>query len=203
MKIQNIARLGGDIVGCDCEDILQRLTVLEEGQCDCEAIDQSLTELDQRVTDSVTSITTINNELVLLKNATEISGVRSYKNSSGLMNGLGASVIGIGPTFNYWGVGMLVGSPTWSATRINLIVPQLPANPDDPLDVGIFPELFWYQGDTTVSTVWFNEGGTPYSMPLYIDASGIYIRPISTLHPSANTTFNFTQTLILTPPITP
>jgi len=227
MRIQNIARLGGSLEGCDCEDILQRLTSLEENQWDCSKteacleerlsniennvsniqnnilnIENDITNIKSTLTDIQNELTLINTEISLLELATEISGVRSYKNTSGLMNGLGAAVISIGPTYNYWGIGTLVSSPTWGSTRINLIVPRLP-NPSDPNDEGVFPELFWYQGDTTVSTVWFTEGGTSYPLPLFIDATGIYIRPTSTLHPSAGTTFSFTQTLILTPPTTP
>ena len=150
-----------------------------EGGCDCNLINQRLDTIETTIT--------------LLERATEISGVRDYANTSGLMNGLGASVISIGPTYNYWGTGALVGSQTWSSTRINLVVPS----------ATVFPELMWYQGATTVSTVWFSDGGAMTPMPLYIDSTGIYIRPTSTAHPSAGTAFSFTQTLILTPPATP
>ncbi|MCL2846469.1 MAG: hypothetical protein FWE38_02140 [Firmicutes bacterium] len=170
MKIQNIARLGGNMTGCDCEDILQRLTALEEVEpCDCEAIDTELKRLDQ---------------------ATAISGVRVRTSPTPQMAGLGASVISIGPTFNYWGSGVKVGNSGNLVQQNYYLV--TPAE---------FPELAWYQGSTTISTVWISTESNP--MPLYINQTGIWFHPTNTMTIPNNATFNFTQTLILTPPTTP
>ncbi|MCL2861813.1 MAG: hypothetical protein FWE22_05330 [Firmicutes bacterium] len=202
MKIKNIARLGGDMTGCDCEEILQRLTDLEENQCeqccDCEAIENSLTELRNDVTTIQNNITTIQNEIthineeiIRLDRATEISTIRrvSRTEQGNAMQGITTAVLSIGPTYNYWGEGTLDASHgSWGQGTYYLARTSL----------GEFPELLLYQGDPTIGTAWFATGGqdTPTATPVFADASGIYIQPRG-LNPNSGTYFKFTLTLIL------
>ena len=165
---------------CDCEEIERRLTELENNQCpqccDCSAIEQRLA--------------TIETNISLIKQDIEISDVRTAMSTTNSMMGLGASVISIGPTYNYWGVGTLNSGQSWGQTNIFLVTPTQ------------FPELAWYQGDPTIGTAWFSSGGSgvPQSIPVFIDAKGIYIHPNSNINVSAGTTFKFTQALILVNP---
>jgi len=216
MKIQNIARLGGDLEGCDCEEILQRLTALEEGTCDCEAIANSLTNLDNRITNIENDITTINNtisniqsdiieikeeivsienRLTVVESSVAISPVRTFMRTTDngipvtdYMYGLGVSVISIGPTYNYWGEGALGAShATWGQGKYYLVTNNE------------FSELSLYQGEATIGTAWFPSGGNNVatSIPVYADATGIYISPTTGTNPNNGGYFKFTLTLIL------
>lgn len=190
-KITNIARLGGRVAAaCDCDEINRRLDVLEEKACDqcCDCA-----EINRR-------LSTIEWSLEIIDRAIAISDVRTFMRvtpavpTTDVMYGLGTSVISIGPTFNYWGVGALSGNHTWSqGSTVFLVTPAQ------------FPELAWYQGDPTIGTVWYQQGGTgaALSMPIYIDATGIYIRPTSQMNMNSGTTFKFTQALILVDPTPP
>jgi len=132
-------------------------------------------------------ITNIRNEISQIQLSLEISDVRTRMSTTSMMMGLGASAISIGPTFNFWGVGTLTSNQSWTQTNIYLVTPAQ------------FPELAWYQGDPTIGTVWFSSGGTgvPQAVPIYIDHTGIYIRPANQINVNAGTTFKFTQALIL------
>jgi hypothetical protein len=65
-----------------------------------------------------------------------------------------------------------------------------------------FPELSFYQGDTTIGTMWVETpGGIVYTLPLRFDATGIYFRPDTQItNLPIGTTFKFTQALILVDP---
>lgn len=138
-------------------------------------------------------IINIREEISILQLSVEISGVRTRMSTTPMLMGLGASVISIGPTFNFWGVGTLNSNQSWTQTKIYLVTPTQ------------FPELAWYQGDPTIGTVWFSSGGTgvPQSMPIYIDNTGIYIYPANNINVNSGTTFKFTQALILVNPTPP
>ncbi|MCL2796706.1 MAG: hypothetical protein FWD58_01450 [Firmicutes bacterium] len=218
-QFTNIARLGVRGIACDCDAINARLTEIENSLCDCEAISNSLTELRNDITEIQGDITTIRQDIVnldqkftseieniwnhiaIIEQSVEISDVRTViRNTqngfppSDLMFGLGTSVISIGPTYNYWGVGTLSGSHTWTQdTNVYLATPAE------------FPELAWYQGNPTMGTVWFQnmQGGSltkPEAIPIYFDATGIYIHPTSQMQMNSGATFRFTQPLILVNP---
>jgi len=192
MKISNIAFLSGSGDDCDCEAInlkLQeletRIEVIESSQCDCE-------DLQQQITDITTDITSIKNRLVTIENSIAISSVRTAMSAITQFSGLGVSVISIGPTYNYWGIGALTTSRQWaSASTYVLVTPQQ------------FPELQWYQGEPTIGTAWVSwggAGGTTQSLPVFADSShGIYFTIPNTINPGAGATLKFTLTLILTP----
>ena len=133
---------------------------------------------------------TLSKKLAEIERSITISDVRTRMSTTTVLMGLGASVISIGPTFNFWGVGTLNANQAWTQTNIYLVTPVQ------------FPELAWYQGDPTIGTVWFSSGGTgvPQAMPIYIDSTGIYIRPSNNINVNAGTTFKFTQALILVDP---
>ncbi|MCL2755602.1 MAG: hypothetical protein FWE45_00945 [Firmicutes bacterium] len=220
MKIQNIARLGGDLAGCDCDDILQRITSLEEGQCeqccDCDAISQSLTELRTDVTtiqnditeiqQNITTleqsfndqITNILNEISRIENFVFLSDVRTFPTTNNLLNGISVSTINAGHTFNFWGSGFTVDSPTLNNNTVYYII-------DQSRTAYQIPELQWYQGDSTIGTLWIEIPGVTavYSFPLRFDSSGIYFRTTQAVNNIVpGTLFKFTQALILVDPST-
>lgn len=185
-KATNQATLRFGMAGCDCDEINRRLDELEANQCpqccDCEAINNTLTQIQNDITE-------INNRLTLVENSVEISGVRCAQSTTTQLLGLGGCVISIGPTYNYWGTGTLTSGTQWSQGSTYYLV--TPAQ---------FPELAWYQGEPTISTVWVQWGNSIQSLPIYLDQTGIYIRPANTINPGAGATFKFTATLILIPP---
>jgi len=192
--------------GCNCDEILGRLDALEQSICaeccDCDDINNRLTNLETNVANIQTDISNINTRITtevedllqrisIIESAVEVSDVKTAYSTTSQMLGLGASSISIGPTYNFWGVGTLTSNTQWSQNvRYNLVTPTQ------------FPELAWYQGDPTIGTVWFRSGGTgtPTSMPIYIDSTGIYIISSNTQNVNAGTTFKFTQALILVNP---
>ena len=102
--------------------------------------------------------------------------------------GLGTGIISSGYTFNFWGIGALNHQQTLTnGTRYNLILSSQ------------FPELLFYQGDTTIGTLWIETPtGNVYSLPIRFDATGIYFTPMTQLtNLPIGTTFKFTQALIL------
>jgi len=194
-KIRNIASLRGGAIRCDCEAIENRLseletrmTEVEKGQCDCEEIDNRLTTLEQNTSKIQLDITEMNRQLSIINIAIEISDVRTAMSTTTQLSGLGAAVISIGPTYNYWGIGVKTGTSSLSQGAYYLVTPTE------------FPELAWYQGATTISTVWIQSGGVSTAYPLYINQTGIWFYPTNTITIANNATFNFTQTLILVDP---
>ena len=188
MKIQNIARLGGNLEGCDCEEILQRLTSLEEGQCDCEAINQKLTNLENNITgiqndildvkNDITNIqaniTLIEQNIAYIENAVMLSEVTDYwaptvrpiAGGANPLFGIGVSAINIGRTYNFWGTGSLSGTSSLILGQTYYIVESgqnpepSPSPPFPPLNK--VPELLWYLGEPTTGTLWLedrNHGG--------------------------------------------
>jgi len=170
-KTTNIARIGTRVAVCDCDTINARLD-----------------ELEQNTSNIQLDITEINRQLAIINLAVEISNVRCATTTTSQLAGLGACVISIGPTYNYWGAGIKMGQGNLSQSNYYLVTPDQ------------FPELAWYQGATTISTVWIS--GMTDPMPLYINNTGIWLRPTNTMSIPNNATFNFTQTLILIDPNT-
>jgi len=208
MKIQNIARLGGNLDGCDCADILQRLTQLEENQWDCAKTE---TCLEQRLTNIKNELTQIHTELANLEQFVMISEVSNYMAPVSVtlpIRGIGVSVISVGNTYNMWGTGALTTGANISLLGGNtyyIIKAGQPSDPDAPVKDKIF-ELTWYVGDPTIGTLWIKDdnhtgGSVFYSLPLQFNENGIYFTVpsgnINNLTPG--TTFRFTQALILTP----
>jgi hypothetical protein len=169
-KITNRAKVFYCPPRCDCEDIERRLTELEKNQCeqccDCDAIWRELERLDH---------------------ATEISAVRTQMSATQAFRGLGVSVISIGPTYNYWGIGSLTSGSQWSSGTTYTLV-----------TVAQFPELARYQGEATIGTAWVHWGSNTQPLPIYADATSIYLVIPNTINPSAGATLKFTMTLILT-----
>jgi hypothetical protein len=116
------------------------------------------------------------------------SVVRSSNTTDPNLTGIGTSVIEIGDTYNYWGIGDLDNSESLQNGQTYYI-----ATADQ------FPELADYQGAPTITSLWVQEPGQePISVPAYIDNTGIYFHPTNTLNKlDAGTTFRFTQSLIL------
>jgi len=188
-KIINIARLSGRSIDCDCDEIERRLTELENNQWNCEKTEDCL---DERLTNIENELIIINNRLTIVEQSVAISDVRSEKSTNQLFNGLGASVISIGPTYNYWGEGLLVGAHTWSQGGKYYLI-----------TVAQFPELAWYQGEATIGTVWFTGSSGLKALPIFVDSTGIYIQPTSNENAQNGTSFKFTLTLILIDPNQP
>ncbi|MCL2228203.1 MAG: hypothetical protein FWC00_00055 [Firmicutes bacterium] len=145
----------------------------ESCQCDFSELEERLDKLEAQIE--------------IIGRSVEISDVRTVMSSNPNMSGLGTSVISIGPTYNYWGEGALSVGHQWAnGTTYYLST------------VADFPELAFYQGQPTIGTVWFTASGGIQSMPIYVDSTGIYIKPTNNLNATSGTTFKFTLTLILT-----
>ena len=102
-----------------------------------------------------------------------------------------SAVIHAGFTYNFWGIGALNHVQTLtSGVRYYLITSVQ------------YPELLFYQGDTTIGTLWIETpGGNVYSLPIRFDSTGIYFTPSSNYtNLPVGTTFKFTQALILVTP---
>jgi len=229
MKIQNIARLGGSLTGCDCDEILQRLTAAEEGiqdlkdnQWDCTKtedclnirltnIENNITAIQNNVTSIQNEITDIHTKLQTLEQFIMISEVSNYMAPSATtapIQGIGVSAIRVGNTYNLWGTGSLTSAGSISlsgGSTYYLLQAGQPTDPNVPI-LDKMAELLWYVGDPTIGTLWIKDlnhsgGATFYSLPLQFDSTGIYFSV-----PSGNinnltptTTFRFTQALILAP----
>jgi hypothetical protein len=116
------------------------------------------------------------------------SAMRTELTEDPNLAGIGTSVIEIGDTYNYWGVGDLDNAESLQNGQTYYI-----ATADQ------FPELANYQGAPTITTLWIQKPGEePISVPAYMDNTGIYFHPTNTLNKlPADTTFRFTQSLIL------
>jgi len=180
-KIINVAKIQARAPICDCNAINQRLDALEEGQCeqccDCEAIVRELERIKQFIF---------------------LSDVRTFPTSNYSLNGISVSVIDAGHTYNFWGSGSTTDSPTLSNNTIYYIINQSQT-------AYKIPELDWYQGDSTIGTLWIEIPGVTavYSFPLRFDATGIYFRTTQAVNNIVpGTQFKFTQALILVDPST-
>jgi len=167
---------------CDCDEIMRKLDEIEGKLCDCDAITQEITNIKQEIIE-------IDRRFEIIDVNLEISDIRKGMTTTPQLSGFGASVISTGPTYSYWGVGIKIGTATLQQGDYYLVTPAQ------------FPELAWYQGDTTISTVWIMSGGVSTAYPLYINQTGIWFHPTNTITLAAGATFNFTQTLILVNPI--
>jgi len=152
--------------------------------CPCD-----FSEIENRLDVIETEIVTIKEQIEVIQRSIEISAVRTVMSSNSNMLGLGTSVISIGPTFNYWGEGTLTTGRSWGVGNTYYLS-----------TVADFPELDLYQGQPTIGTVWFTASSGITSMPIYVDSTGIYIRPTNNINAQAGTTFKFTLTLILFDP---
>jgi len=208
MKIQNIARLGGNLEGCDCDEILERLTDLEESQCeqccDCQAIENSLTEIRNEITNIWNKIDEVERFIHISEVVDYLApAIRPIQGGPNPLYGIGVSVISIGQTFNFWGTGSLNNSVSLANNATYYIIEAGTPTEVPPAKPTKIPELTWYVGEPTIGTLWISDpahsgGALTMSMPLYFDQTGIYFTTtssISNLTPS--TVFKFTQALIL------
>jgi len=222
-KVTNQARIGTRISICDCDEINARLDALETSQCDCNAIDQRLTALEENVTtvqnqiieinetltyiqDTLTEkVTEIWEEILLIEKFIFLSDVIEYASPYPIFNGLGVSTISAGHTYNFWGTGTLsTGTNLGNNTTYYIIRSGQPTTAP-PTKPDRIPELSWYQGDSTIGTLWIEVPSSPsitiYTLPLRFDSTGIYFQTTNALNNLlAGTTFKFTQALILVNP---
>ncbi|MCL2599406.1 MAG: hypothetical protein FWD76_05830 [Firmicutes bacterium] len=217
----NTARIGARSVLCDCQAIEDRLTALEDAQCDCTAIEaaitninnditsiqntlttvqQSITNIEQQITTMETyfndQITNIWNEISYIRDFIYLSDVRTFPTSNTLINGVSVSVINAGHTFNFWGSGA-TNQMFSLGNNTNYYIIQQSQIPF------MIPELAWYQGDSTIGTLWLElaGGGAVYSFPLRFDSTGIYFTTTQSVNNvPVGSMFKFTQALILVDP---
>jgi len=185
-KVTNVARVGTRLAICDCDTINARLDYLEGTQCDCGAIEQRLIELE-------TTVAEIWQEIRNIERFVFLSDVRTFPTSNSLLSDISVSVINVGHTFNFWGSGSIVGSPSLTNNTVYYIINQSVAT-------SMIPELTWYQGDSTIGTLWIEIPGVTavYNFPLRFDATGIYFRTTQAVNNIIpGTLFKFTQALIL------
>ena len=131
-----------------------------------------------------------------LETFTQLSDIINYTALSDFP-GLGVSVIYSGHNYNFWGTGAISGS-TKSYNNNNTYYLIRSGTSDNPT-AGICQSLTLYQGEATIGTLWINvPAGNVYSMPVYFDNTGIYIKTTTNLsNIYAGSTFRFTQSLIL------
>ena len=134
-----------------------------------------------------------------LENFTQLSDVTDYTAQSNFP-GLGVSVIYSGYNYNFWGTGAISSTGSRSYNNNSTYYLIRGGATDNPA-AGICRALTLYQGDPTIGTLWIDNkapsGSTVLSMPVYFDNTGIYIKTTSSLTIYPQSTFRFTQSLIL------
>ena len=164
-------------------------------RCDCEAIEERLTNLENRVTNIENEITNIYNKIHIIESFIYLSDVVEYWSLTAALSGLGAAVISAGFTYNFWGIGALNHQQTLNNGSTYYLITSSQC-----------PELGYYQGDSTIGTLWIETpaGGNLYSLPIRFDSTGIYFTPTNQMTSlPVGTTFKFTQALILVTPDSP
>ncbi|MCL2675434.1 MAG: hypothetical protein FWE84_02430 [Firmicutes bacterium] len=159
--------------------------------CDCEDIENRLTALEEAVTNLRQDIIDINYRISVIESFIYLSDVVEIWSLNPSLSGLGIGVIYAGFTYNFWGIGALDHQQTLTNGNIYYLITSAQ-----------YPPLTYYQGDTTIGTLWIETPAhTVYSFPIRFDATGIYFRPDTQLtNLPVGTTFKFTQTLILVQP---
>jgi len=148
---------------------------------DISDIETRLAAIEQQIIDVYTQLTRIDRFIYL----SDISHIWSLSTA---LRGLGTGVIHSGYTYNFWGIGALDHQQTLTNGVTYYLVTSSQC-----------PELAYYQGDTTIGTLWIETpGGIVYSIPIRFDETGIYFVPGTQLtNLPVGTTFKFTQALIL------
>jgi len=149
------------------------------GECECD-----LTDIENR-------LTVIEKSLIEIKGFIYLSDVVEIWSLTAALSGLGVGIIHAGFTYNFWGIGAIDHTQTLSNGSTYYLITS-----------SQFSELTYYQGDTTIGTLWIETPtGSVYNMPIRFDSTGIYFRPDQQLtNLPAGTTFKFTQALILVDP---
>jgi hypothetical protein len=116
------------------------------------------------------------------------SAVRTVYAADPVITDIGTSVIQTGNTYNYWGTGELDKQTSLANGQKHYIA-----------TAAQLPELADYKGDSTITTMWIQEpDGSTYTIPVYMDETGIYFTPTNSINNlPAGTSFKFTQSLIL------
>ena len=148
---------------------------------DLDSLERRLAGIDQRITD-------LFGELQAMEDFIRFSSV--VERWSAALPGIGVAVIHSGFTYNFWGIGTLSSLTTLYSGQTYYL-----------LQSSQFDPLMLYQGSSTISTLWIETPtGTMYSIPIRLDATGIYFTPNVTIaNLPSGTTFKFTQALILAP----
>jgi hypothetical protein len=161
--------------------------------------DSLIVEFETRIEELETYIYNLEERIEYIENFTNLSSVTDYVCQSSF-DGLYVSVIHSGFNYNFWGTGNLKKNFSMSNGGIYYLIHS--GDTDNP-ESGICEPLNWYQGDVTIGTLWLNNtsGGTQYvALPLFFDSNGIYIKPTNNINVGVNSTYNFTQSLILVDP---
>ena len=149
-------------------------------------------EVAADITQVNNSIDSIFTQLEAIYDFVHLSDVQEFPSDTPL-EGLGAAVINSGYTYNFWGTGTLSNQRTLTQGTTYTI-----------LDSSQFPPLTYYQGDSTIGTLWIETpapSSEVFSMPIRFDGTGIYFIPDTTYTDlPIGTAFRFTQSLILVAP---
>jgi len=211
-KTTNQARLGTRIAVCDCDNINARLDFLEENQCDCGAIDERLTTIETSITEIQNQIVELNDEITRIEKFIFLSDVTTFSDASPFY-GATVSVINAGHTYNFWGSGALTSPVTLSNNTTFYLARSGQPTTIPPALPDLIPELLWYQGSSTLGTLWiegppvqvspgpppvYAPGPVIATIPLRFDATGIWFRTDYNIGVvAAGSVFKFTQALIL------
>ncbi|MCL2203852.1 MAG: hypothetical protein FWB88_07935 [Defluviitaleaceae bacterium] len=138
-------------------------------------------------------ISTLFDTLESIERFVHLSDVTEIPSQTPELLGLGAAVISSGYTYNFWGTGTLNHQQTLTQGVVYTLI-----------DSGQFTPLSYYQGDSTIGTLWVEvpaPDGEIFSMPIRFDGTGIFFIPGTTYENlPVGTAFRFTQSLILVDP---
>ena len=154
---------------------------------DFTSLEDTLSTVEGQISDMSSQINSI-------EQFVHLSDVTNIWSTTPELSGLGAAVINSGYTYNFWGIGTLNHQQTLNQGTTYYLI-----------DSSQFQPLTYYQGDSTIGTLWIETpepSSSMYSLPIRFDATGIYFVPdINYLNLPVGTTFRFTQSLILVDPL--
>lgn len=143
--------------------------------------------IDNRLFNIDNGLIDINSDVQVIEGFLHLSDVTEVWSLTPELLGLGAAVIYVGYSYNFWGIGELESQQTLTVGETYYLIRS-----------SQYPALSFYQGSPTTGTLWLeipSAGATKY--PLHFNETGIYFIPDSTLVLPAGTRFSFTQQLIL------
>ena len=156
---------------------------------DLESVENDMTAIADQITGVI-------GQLQIIEEFVHLSDVTEMWSLTPKLAGIGVAVITSGYTHNFWGIGTLNQQQTLNAGETIYLI-----------TVSQYPPLGFYQGDSTIGTLWIETPGPTtniFSFPVRFDAAGIYFTPNATYQNlPPGTSFKFTQALILVKPSTP
>ena len=131
----------------------------------------------------------LQNQIAAINTELEVSTLSAVSTRDTTFAGITTSILSQGEKYNLWGS----GSTTSGGSLANGQTYYIMTGSD-------FAPLSYYQGSSSITTMWLHSGSNDYSFPLRFDTTGIYFTcPTGGVSFTAGATLGFTQTLILAP----